>query len=55
MSAAARLAIAGLLRAPARTLTRVLVLSAAVGLLGSMLLFIGYSLRTQAGSAIRSE
>ncbi len=54
MSAAARLALEGLVRAPARTLTRVLVLAAAVGLLGSMLLFIGNSLRTQTGSAIRS-
>src|SRR5579871_3520713 len=53
MSVAARLALKGLVRAPARTATRVLVLAAAVGLLGSMLLFIGYSLRTETGSAIR--
>src|SRR5579871_1916843 len=54
MSVAARLALKGLVGAPARTATRVLVLAAAVGLLGSMLLFIGYSLRTQTGSAIRA-
>ena len=39
---------------PVRTLTRVLVLAAAVGLLGAMLLFIGNSLRTMTGTAIRS-
>jgi hypothetical protein len=33
---------------------RILVLAASVGLLGAMLLFIGSSLRTMAGSAIRS-
>jgi putative ABC transport system permease protein len=54
MRAAAGLALAGLIRSPGRTLTRVLVLAAAVGLLGSMLLFIGSSLRTMTGSAIRS-
>ncbi len=54
MSAAARLAIAGLVRAPARTAVRIVVLASAVALLGSMLLFIGHSLRTMAGSAIRS-
>ena len=54
MSAAVRLALAGLLRSRARTATRTLVLAAAVGLLGAMLLFIGSSLRTMAGSTIRS-
>src|SRR5690242_15371192 len=54
MSAAARLAVTGLLRAPGRTAIRVLVLAAAIGLLGAMLLFIGSSLRTMTGSAIRS-
>jgi putative ABC transport system permease protein len=54
VSAGLRLASAGLLRAPARTLVRVLVLAAAVALLGSMLLFVGHSLRTMTGSAIRS-
>jgi putative ABC transport system permease protein len=54
VSASVRLALAGLVRAPVRTATRVLVLAAAVGLLGAMLLFIGSSLRTMTGSAIRS-
>ena len=54
MRAAASLALVGLVRSPARTATRVLVLAAAVGLLGAMLLFIGNSLRTMTGSAIRS-
>ena len=54
MRAAAKLAVTGLLRAPTRTATRVLVLAAAIGLLGAMLLFIGSSLRTMTGAAIRS-
>jgi hypothetical protein len=54
VSSAARLAVAWLLRAPGRTLIRVLVLGAAVALLGGMLLFVGNSLRTVAGSAVRS-
>jgi putative ABC transport system permease protein len=54
VSAAARLAIAGLVRSPGRTLTRVVVLAAAVALLGAMLLFVGHSLRTMTGSAVRS-
>src|ERR1700736_267292 len=54
MRAAAGLALGGLIRSPGRTLTRVLVLAAAVGLLGAMLLFIGSSLRTMTGSAVRS-
>jgi putative ABC transport system permease protein len=54
MRAASTLALAGLLRAPGRTLIRVLVLAAAVGLLGAMLLFIGSSLRSMTGAAIRS-
>ncbi len=41
MTTYARLAAIGLGRAPGRTLTRVLVLGAAVALLGAMLLFIG--------------
>jgi putative ABC transport system permease protein len=52
--AAARLSLAGLLRAPLRTIVRVAVLAAAVALLGAMLLFVGHSLRTMTGSAIRS-
>jgi putative ABC transport system permease protein len=54
MRASAALALKGLVRSPARTATRVVVLAAAVGLLGAMLLFIGSSLRTMTGSAIRS-
>jgi putative ABC transport system permease protein len=54
MSTALRLGLVGLARSPVRTATRVLVLAASVGLLGAMLLFIGSSLRTMAGSTIRS-
>jgi putative ABC transport system permease protein len=54
MRVALVLALKGLRRAPGRTMTRVLVLAAAVGLLGAMLLFIGSSLRTMTGLAIRS-
>jgi putative ABC transport system permease protein len=54
MSAAVRLGLAGLVHAPVRTAVRILVIAVAVALLGSMLLFIGHSLRTMAGSAIRS-
>ncbi len=54
MRAVGTLALVGLVRAPGRTLTRVLVLAAAVGLLGAMLLFIGASLRSMTGSTIRS-
>ena len=54
MRAPIALALRGLLRAPGRTLTRLVVLTAAVGLLGAMLLFVGSSLRTMAGAAIRS-
>jgi putative ABC transport system permease protein len=51
---AARLAAAGLARSPGRTAGRIVVLAASVGLLGSMLLFVGHSLRTMTSSAIRS-
>ena len=54
MSTFVPLAWAGLRRAPGRTLTRVVVLSAAVALLGGMILFIGNSLRTVSSSAVRS-
>jgi putative ABC transport system permease protein len=54
MSTAIRLAVAGLARAPGRTLTRVVVLAASVALLGGMLLFVGNSLRTVSGSAVRA-
>jgi putative ABC transport system permease protein len=49
-----RLLWAGLIRAPVKTATRVLVLAASVALLGGMLLFVGNSLRTMSGSAVRS-
>jgi putative ABC transport system permease protein len=51
--AAALVAVRGLARSPARSLVRVLVLGVAVALLGAMLLFVGHSLRTMAGAAIR--
>ena len=54
MTSAVRLAVSGLLRAPGRSLIRILVLAASVALLGGMLLFVGNSLRTVAGSAVRS-
>jgi putative ABC transport system permease protein len=50
----APLALIELVRAPGRTLVRVLTLAAAVGLLAAMLLFIGHSLGTMTGSALRS-
>ncbi|MEA2391532.1 MAG: putative transport system permease protein, partial [Solirubrobacteraceae bacterium] len=49
----ARLALAGMVRAPSRTLTRIVVLAAATALLGSMLLFVGNSLRTMSAGAVR--
>jgi putative ABC transport system permease protein len=54
MRAATTLAISGLTRSPVRTLTRILVLSASVALLGSMLLFIGSSLSSMTATAVRS-
>jgi putative ABC transport system permease protein len=54
MMTSLRLALAGLARAPGRSLIRALVLAAAVALLGGMLLFVGNSLRTVAGSSVRS-
>ncbi len=54
MSLAARFALAGMVRAPGRTLVRVLVLAASVALLGGMLLFVGNSLRTVSGTAVRA-
>lgn len=54
MTLALHFALSGLVRAPGRSLLRVAVLSAAVALLGGMLLFVGNSLRTVAGSAVRS-
>src|SRR3954466_11246183 len=49
-----RLAGAGLLHSPTRTLVRVVTLAAAVALLAAMLLFVGHSLRTMTGGAVRS-
>src|SRR5215475_9596387 len=54
MRAAIRLSLAGLVRAPGRTAVRTLVLAASVALLGAMLLFVGHSLRTMTGSAVRT-
>jgi putative ABC transport system permease protein len=54
VTSAVRLALAWLFRAPARSLMRVLVLAASTALLGGMLLFVGNSLRTVSGSAVRS-
>jgi putative ABC transport system permease protein len=50
----APLALVGLVRAPGRTLVRVLTLAGAVGLLAAMLLFVGHSLAAMTGSAVRS-
>jgi putative ABC transport system permease protein len=47
-------ALAELVRAPGRTLVRVLTLAGAVGLLAAMLVFVGHSLRTMTASAVRS-
>jgi putative ABC transport system permease protein len=54
MRSIVRLAVSWLVRAPGRTTIRVLVLAASVALLGGMLLFVGNSLRTVAGSAVRA-
>jgi putative ABC transport system permease protein len=48
-----RLAFAGLIRHPARTILRIAVVAAAVALLAGMLLFIGQSLRTASATAVR--
>src|SRR5438105_5315851 len=48
------LALRGLARAPGRAAARVLVIAAAVALLGAMLLFVGHSLRTMTAGAVRS-
>src|SRR3984893_6151658 len=50
----ASLAFANLLRTPARTIVRVVVLAAAVALVGAMILFIGHSLRTMTSSSVQS-
>jgi putative ABC transport system permease protein len=54
MSVPVRLALASIWRSPLRTLLRVVVLAAAAALLGSMVLFVGNSLRTMTSGAVRS-
>lgn len=54
MTALARLALVGLVRAPGRTATRALALAASVALLGAMILFVGHSLQTMTATATRS-
>ena len=54
MNAYLRLAAAGLLRSPGRTLVRTVVLAAAVALLAAMLLFVGDSLSTMTAAATRT-
>lgn len=54
MSTALRLTSARLRRSPSQTATQVLVLAAAVALLGSMVLFIGHALQTMTAAATRS-
>jgi putative ABC transport system permease protein len=54
VSAATRLTLAGLVRSPGRSAVRIAVVAVAVALLGSMLLFVGHSLRTMTGAAVRS-
>jgi putative ABC transport system permease protein len=49
----ARLALAGLLRSPARTALRIAIVAVAVALLTAMLLFVGNSLRTASATAVR--
>ena len=51
MSTVSRIALKGLVRSPGRTIVRILVLAAAVGLLGAMVLFIGNSLKTMTATA----
>jgi putative ABC transport system permease protein len=54
VSAVVQLGLARLRRRPAQTATQVIVLAAAVALLGAMILFLGHSLRTMTASAVRS-
>src|SRR5437016_4232301 len=54
MTRVAPLVLAELLRAPGRVAVRVATLAAAVGLLAAMILFVGHSLGTMTGSAVRS-
>jgi putative ABC transport system permease protein len=54
MTAVATVVVRELVRAPVRTLVRVLTLAVAIGLIAAMILFVGHSLRTMTGSAVRS-
>lgn len=54
MRALALFVLQGLVRAPARTAIRVVVLAGAVALLAAMLAFVGHALSTMTGSAVRS-
>src|SRR5690349_22346458 len=54
MIAVAPLVRTELVRSQWRTLVRVMTLAAAFGLLGAMLLFVGHSLGTMTGAAVRS-
>ncbi len=54
MSTAAALGLRRAIRAPGSTIERIVVLAAAVALLGAVLLFVGHSLQTMTGSAVRS-
>jgi putative ABC transport system permease protein len=54
MTALARLAVIGLVRAPGRAATRLVTLALAVALLAAMLLFIGHSLGTMTRGAVQS-
>jgi len=54
MNATLQLARARLGRSPSQTATQVVVLAAAVALLGAMIVFIGHSLQTMTASATRS-
>jgi putative ABC transport system permease protein len=54
MTALARLAVIGLVRAPGRAAARLITLALAVALLAAMLLFIGHSLGTMTQGAVQS-
>jgi len=54
LRALASFVLQGLVRAPARTAMRAVVLAGAVALLAAMLAFVGHALTTMTGSAVRS-
>ncbi|MDX6377539.1 MAG: putative transport system permease protein, partial [Gaiellaceae bacterium] len=54
MNTVTRLALHNLTHAPARTVQRVVVLGAAVAMLGAMLVFVSHSLRTMTSTATRT-